>query len=555
MSVTWDAQLQAGVSSPIPHWMVQLEQPAGEEFASVVHEEVAAAAAQPHQAPSGAEPGPAAPKPGGQPNRKPSKFMIPEDSVQQLSFVLGRMDSLLQARSELAAHDHGSQLVLADGEDRVSGAYDTAVLQWGNEFAAIKAAESRRRQPLWDLSTLVNLARGSPSLQLCKDLDEQMLVLMHEISGLFVWRKDVFEQRLLPLEQFTHLSVVCSRLTRARGRLHALVSLLLSQVRALFVECSDEQALILHKELLVRRDNATTAHLEIERMYEANDYLRKELAASRAAEGWIRFALTLEFQLFEKATRMYKRDLTIYVEKLKERTNIKKILSMNASELGVEDDPDAPAGGKKKPKMLQVVQQQQKLLKHVEKKVTTYEEQVKLRENKLVHQQEKYREAVQEYEAGVEDLHKKTTIVNTRSAELDELKKKLESQQEAFEEVVKAAHKEFAEQQRAIAERFGVLGSLETDLSQRALAVSMHVLCIREYLRGHPAMDVDVGCLYTTICVATGFGDQTRVCVVVQVEAAAREQLVSLSKHAAAEVCIRLSVRKSLPTRVSPCSS
>jgi hypothetical protein len=406
-----------------------------------------------------------------------AKFMIPEDSVQQLSFVLHRMDSILLDESGLSPFYNARGFpVLADDKDRVSEAYSAAVHQWTHEFAAQKAAEARRRPPLWDLSALVGLVRGSPSLQLCKDVDCAMLVLRQELSSLLVWRKDVFEQRFLPLQHFTHLSVVCSRLARAKGEIHTLVSLLVSQVRALFVECSDENALILHKELLVRRDNATTAYLEIERMHEQNSYLRKELAASRAAGGWTRLVFTLEFQSFEKATRMYTRDLRIYVQKLKDRTNVKNILSMNASELGVEDDPDEPAGGKKKPKMLELVKKQQKLLKHVETKVTTHEDQVRRREDKLVRQQEKYREAVEEYETGVEDLRKEKSIVNARSTELDALKKHLESEQQRLDVVMKAAEKHLAEQQRAIAERFSVLGSLETDLVQQALAVCV-ALC------------------------------------------------------------------------------
>jgi hypothetical protein len=447
--------------------MIQMQQPAGEVFATIAKELEQVTDAQ---------------KAVEKPITKSAKFMIPEDSVQQLSFVLHRMDSILLGESGLPPCYNASGFpVLADDEDRISEAYNAAVQQWTHEFAAQKAAEARRQPPLWDLSALVGLVRGSPSLQLCKDLDCAMLVLRQELSSLLVWRKDVFEQRLLPLQHFTHLSVVCSRLTRAKGEIHTLVSLLVSQVRALFVECSDDNALILHKELLVRRDNATTAHLEIERMHEKNSYLRTELAASRAAGGWTRLVFTLEFQSFEKATRTYLRDLQIYVQKLKDRTNVKKILSMNASELGVEDDPDEPAGGKKKPKLLELVKQQQKLLKHVETKVTTHEDQVRRREDKLVRQQEKYREAVEEYEAGVKDLHKQTSIVNARSTELDALKKQLESEKQQFEVVMKAAEKHLVEQQHAIAERFSVLGSLETDLVQKALAVCVAVCTYPSY--------------------------------------------------------------------------
>ena len=389
-------------------------------------------------------------------------------------------------------HKHRRTLDQVGGRAWSADALKVAVQKWNIEYAASKAAEERRRAPDWDLETLVGLSRKSPSLQLCKDLDSHMLVLMRELSCLSVWRKEAFEQRLLPLQHFTHLSVVCSRLARAKGNVESLLSLLVSQVRALFVESSDERALLLHKELLLRRDNQSTAQQEVERMYDVNDYLRKELASSRACLGWVRMVLTHEIQSLEKAARMYYRDSKTYIEKVKERTNIQKILTMTASDLGVEDDGLESSGGGRKPsgKLAEIAKRQQLLLKHASGKVTTHEEQVKLREGKLIHQQEKYREAVQEYETGVQDLQRKTAITEAKSLEVEALKKRLDDDQVRMEGVVKAANKELAELQRAVEEKFQVLGSLETDLSHQAHAI----------------------------------------------EAAAREQLMSLSKHAAADV-------------------
>lgn len=423
--------------------------------------------------------------------RKSSKFMVPADSVPMLSYVLRHMDLMLLNEQATAPRWKLDQV---GGRAWSSDAIKTAVQKWNTEYSAMKAAEERRRPPDWDLETLVDLSRTSPSLQMCKDLDSHMLVLMRELSCLSVWRKEAFEQRLLPLQHFTHLSVVCSRLARAKGNVESLLSLLVSQVRALFVESSDERALLLHKELLLRRDNQSTAQQEVERMYDVNDYLRKELAGSRAYLGWVRMVLTHEIQSLEKSARMYYKDSKAYIEKVKQRTNIQKILNMSASDLGVEEDSLESSGGgsrgKSGGKLSEVIRRQTLLLKHVTGKVTTHEEQVKLREGKLVHQQEKYREAVQEYEMGVQDLQRKTAITEAKSLEVEALKKKLDEDQVRMESVVKAANKELAELQRVVEDRFEVLGSLETDLSHQAHAV----------------------------------------------EAAAREQLVSLSKHAAADV-------------------
>ena len=438
-------------------WMAKLDAPAGEPLAAAaldaVHREVAKAA------PADV--------------RKSAKFMIPADAQPQLAYILERMPL------------HAPALMASEVQ--------AAVEEWKREFRSVEEGQARRsRAPEWDMEELVRLSRGSPSLQLCKDLEDNACVLLSELSKLCLWRKEVFERRLLPLEHFTHFSVVCAQIARAKGKLHGLQSLLVSQVRALFVESKDKDALLLHKELLIRRDNQSTAQREIERMYESNSYLRLQLACNRALVSWTRILLTFEIQSLEKSMRMYQRDFKVYVQRLKDRTNIKNIVAMSASDLGVEDANVGTNSKKegKSMKIAEVVRRQQALLKHVSSRVETHEEQVKLRESKLVHQQDKYREAIQEFEVGLQELQKKTSITDARALEVDAQKKRLEDDQLRLETVVKTAHKDLADVQDSIAKRFELLGSLERDVSHQAHAV----------------------------------------------EASAREQLLSLSKHAASNV-------------------
>jgi len=483
MSVTWGAEEDA---EALPKWMPTIEQP-NDRFAAVDVESAAAEEASSDIVSTMGRSSPSQRKKIG--GRKASKFMIPADAVQQLSYVLERVDTM---PAVLAITP---QNALAD---LPAGAVRAAVEQWRTEFAATKDAAERRRPPEWDLNNLVNLSRSSPSLRMCKDLDTNMLLLVRELSNLAVWRKQVCEQRLLPLPYFTHFSVVCARLARAKGLVQGLQSMLVSQVRALFVETSDDECLLLHKELLLRRDNQSTAQhtqQEIEHMYSVNDYLRKELVESRAFGGWIRMVLTHEIQALERVQGAYNKDVAAYTRQLKDRTSVKKILSMNAAELGVDDTGVSTGGGSKGGKkaggkMMEMVKRQKMMLKHASNTVTSHEEQIKLREGKLVHQQEKYREAVQEYEKGAENMQKRTKITESRAAETAALKKRLDEDQVRMETVVKSAHKELADLQRTVQNRFEVLANLETDASHQAHAV----------------------------------------------EAAAREQLMSLSKHAATAV-------------------
>jgi hypothetical protein len=401
-----------------------------------------------------------------------AKFMIPADALDKLAFVLRRMDALMEEREQAIAASGQSATVHTD-TDPPPEVFDTAVQQWADKFPALKAAEDRRRwAPQWDLENLVHLARGSPSLRLCRDLETHVLEFVHEISNLLVWRRDVCEQHLLPLQHFTHLTVICSRLARAKGQVRGLAALLVSQVRALFVESKDEYSLLLHKELLLRRD---TGAKDIERMYETNEFLRKELKGSRAGERWTRMALIQEVALVERSARMLQRDLKAYIQKVKGRTSIKSILAMNADDLGIpleeEDNVNLSDTGTKGGRFAEVVKRQHKLLKHVGVKVETHESQVKMRESKLLHQQEKYREAVQEYEAGVQEMQKKTAVIEAKAAEVEAERKQLAEDQSRLEINVKRARKELGTLQDEIAGKFEVLSKLEKDVSNRARAV------------------------------------------------------------------------------------
>jgi hypothetical protein len=458
--------------------------------------------------------------------------MIPEDAVPQLSFVLRKMDSIM----------------LDDPNCAPADALKVAKNQYEAEFLANLSTKEKYRVHGWNLEKLVDLSRSSPTLQMCKDLETHMLDLLRELSNLLIWRKEVFEQRLLPLQHFTHLSVICSRLSREKGTVECLQSLLISQVRALFVESSDEGSLILHKEVLMRQQNAMSAQQEIERMYHANDHLRKELSTSRSSTGWIRMILTQEIRLLEKRNRMYLRDLAVYIEQVKDKMNIKKILSMKAKDLGIKEEQEdleeevevlqleqrsgdplevsndsriisptsprgtatsnvqtisstplkspgyrrqsvsleepnpnlsSPAGKRKSSVDAEVHKRKDSLLKHVSDKISTYEEQVKMREAKLVQQQANYRDAVREYEEGAAELKRKTAITDARFVEVTAREKKVEEAEQRLEGSVKS-----------LDARFDVMETLQQDLTRQARGVEATARDELLVLSKHAADDV-----------------------------------------------------------------
>ena len=415
--------------------------------------------------------------PTRQAGRKNSQlqFMIPADAQPQLSFVLGRMDAALGMDGTTAR------------AQTPSAAFAIAVEEFNAEFDAEKASKRRRGQaPDW---ALVSLARGSPTLRLCMDVEGHVRELLHGLRDLSLWRKEVCEQRLLPLHHFTHLTVVCAQLARAKGQMHGLLSLLLSQVRALFVESSHEPSLLLHRELLMWRDNQTTAQQEIERTHTSKDHLQEDLTTCRAGERWTRLLLNLAILSVERASQGFHRDMKVYLVKVKERTNVQNILRMEADELGIEGGTPSDAG-KKSTKFSLVVKKQQALLKHAAKKTESFEEQVKKREAKLLEQQEAYRDAIKEYETEVEALQKKRSVADAKAAQVEEDSQKLASDYLRIESVLKDARREISDLQRAVTERFAVLGPLETKVTEAAKVVETMSRQQLLQLTKHEALEV-----------------------------------------------------------------
>eukprot|EP00961_Rhodomonas_salina_P162611 2190143-Rhodomonas_salina.1 len=262
----------------------------------------------------------------------------------------------------------------------------------------------------WDHLYWAAMAGTSPTLQLCRDVDGHIIVLLEDLAELSAWRQDVFEQRLLPLPQFTRLSTTCSRLSRGKAMLANSVGFLLAQVRALLVEATNEESLQLQRELQLRR-NDPSMHLEeeIEQLSSELENTQIEMHEMKHLKNWERILMTIEFQLFEKNFReKLQKSLTKYIKHVKEKNTIGNLWGTDEKGGGGGDTAGPTKMGKKGGMSKgKASVRQQAILKREAEKIEKHQATLKKREDKLSYQQERFREAYREFEASKKEMERK----------------------------------------------------------------------------------------------------------------------------------------------------
>jgi hypothetical protein len=358
---------------------------------------------------------------------------------------------------------------------------------------------------------------------------------VQSLGALGAWHADCFRARVLPLHQFTALTIICSQLARAKAEVGAQATRIVAQVRALLIETGNEDDLVVSRELQKRRHalphgprpdsaacttqgsrraqlssgrgrNDPHVHYEeqIRKQTSVLQTTKLESRMARSLRRWERVALVLELRALDGRTAKLQRCEEKYIRRLKRSMTLSGLVEVaeeaaaaTKAEKGKKGQKGKKGGGgeEKGPKGKgggagEIPKKAMVLIRLEQDRLERLEETVRRAEEKVVAQRDALRAAAQAFEEEKRAILAEHQEVMRVQEEQGVLAARLDKRGRDVEEKLRRGEDRVAKQRAEVEAKLPAMREAERAAQERVAALEVRALGALHALAEHPAAGV-----------------------------------------------------------------